>query len=451
MIGSAKLFSSVSILVSFLFCRPVFAGPVQWESAQGESLKLLRSLIQIDTSNPPGNEMKAAELLRRIFKKEGISSAIYQSSPGRGNIVARIKGDGSLKPILLTGHLDVVPVERALWHVPPFEGVVKDGRIWGRGVADMKDLVSIEVMIMVLLKRQNVRLKRDVIFAGVADEEESGEGMRYLVNQHWPEIAAEFAINEGVGHPVLDKKKERVVWVGIQTAQKYTQNVIVKATGTSGHSSTPGSDSAVIALSKAIAKLESFKRPLSENAGTKKYFEEMMKLGEPDPREGAKPSDYATFHDTIAPTILKAGVRINVIPGEAEARVNCRMLPQTDPQEFKKAISDLLTDKNVSVTFPDNGDPPFSFSPPSGAFFDAYAKVVHKHFGPSVPLIPMQGTGSTDSKYLLAKGIAAYGVSAMVDAEPNHDHGNDESISLEGYQGNLKILYDLVLSVATAE
>jgi acetylornithine deacetylase/succinyl-diaminopimelate desuccinylase-like protein len=454
------------MLVLCLYCSPLFAqsGLIDWPKAQDEAVVILQNLIRLDTSNPPGREIFAAQQLKTIFDGAGIESSVYESTPGRGNIVARLKGDGSKRPVLLLGHLDVVGVERDHWTVNPFGGEIKGGRLYGRGAADMKSLVAAEVMTLLLVKRSAIPLQRDLIFAGVADEESSSEyGIQFLIQKHWPEIEAEFSFNEG-GRIEPSTGTGRVEWVGIQTTEKRPYNLHVIAHGTSTHASLETPDSPIYTLARALVRLSEYQPPLKLNETTRKYVEEIGKL-EHLPgnwfkeshkvRSGGGPGVlgdgpgqslalYATLHDTISPTVLAGGYRSNVIPAEAEVNLNCRLLPDTDIVEFVEAITKVIHDEQVEIKYQSDSRPRTSPTPYTTAAFRAYEGAVKKTLGESIPLIPIMGTGATDSSFLRAHGMASYGIDPFVEDHPSNAHGNDESISLKGYRDGVKFLFEVI-------
>lgn len=454
------------LLALCLSCSPLVAqsGPIDWPKTQDEAVVILQNLIRLDTSNPPGHEILAAQQLKRIFDEAGIESSVYESAPGRGNIVARLKGDGSKRPVLLLGHLDVVGVERDHWTMDPFGGEIKGGRLYGRGAADMKSLVATEVMTLLLAKRSAIPLHRDLIFAGVADEESSSEyGIQYLILNHWPEIEAEFSFNEG-GRIESSPRTGKVDWVGIQTTEKRPYNLRVIARGTSAHASLETPDSPIYTLARALVRLSEYQPPLKLNETTRKYVEEIGEL-EHLPgdwyeeshkvRSGAGPHAhddgpgqslalYATLHDTISPTILAGGYRSNVIPAEAEVNLNCRLLPDTDIVEFVDTLKKVIHEEQVEIKYQSDSRPRTSPTPYATAAFKAYEKVVKKTLGATIPLIPIMGTGATDSSFLRSHGMASYGIDPFLEDHPSNAHGNDESISLKGYRDGVKFLFEVI-------
>src|SRR5580658_2659455 len=314
---------------------------------QGEALVWLQDLIRINTTNPPGNEVVAAKYIADVLKREGIPSEIFESTPGRGFLVARLSSSAMPNPsraLLLMAHLDVVGVDKAKWSVDPFAAIIKDGYLYGRGAIDDKGMLAANLAVFIELKRSQARLNRDVIFLAEGDEEAGGEtGMKFAVEKHWDKIASGFALNE-CGRTVM--KNGKVQYVAVQVSEKVAVNVNVIATGTSGHGSVPLKDNAVTHLSAAIAKLGTYEAPVQFNSVTRGYFEAIAPLQEEETAKWMRsldtsdrgehaarvistqnPAWNAMMHDTVAPTMLRAGIRANVIPSEARATINVRLLP----------------------------------------------------------------------------------------------------------------------------
>lgn len=438
--------------------------PMEWSRAQDEAVSLFQDLIRINTSNPPGNEILAANYLKKIFDEAGVPSNVYESAPGRGNLIARLKGDGKEKPLLLLGHLDVVGVERDHWTVDPFGAEIKNGRIYGRGASDMKALVAAEVMALLWAKRSQLPLHRDLIFAGVSDEESSGKyGIQFLINKHWPEIDAEFSFNEG-GRGRPSARTGKVEWVGIQTTEKRPYNLRLVAHGTSAHASLETPDNPIYTLARALHRLAKYEPPMKLNETTQKYLEEVGKLEglpegwyekvskvnaedntvESQRRAVESAGFYATLHDTISPTILRGGFRSNVIPAVAEVNLNCRLLPDTDITEFVAELKNVIHESMIDIEYDPDSRPRTPATSFHTAAFKAYDTVVKQTFGESVPLIPVMGTGATDSAFLRAKGMASYGIAPFVDDKASYAHGNNESISLSGFRGGVKFVYEVI-------
>src|SRR6202050_3294397 len=314
---------------------------------QGEALVWLQDLIRINTTNPPGNEIVAAKYIGDVLKREGIPSEIFESTPGRGILVGRLSSPAMPNPsraLLLMAHLDVVGVDKAKWSVDPFAAVIKDGYLYGRGAIDDKGMLAANLAVFIALKRSQARLNRDVIFLAEGDEEAGGEtGMKFAVEKHWDKIAAGFALNEG-GNVLLEAGKGQ--YVGLQASEKVAVNVDVISTGTSGHASMIRKDNAVVHLASAIAKIAAYETPVQFNSVTRAYFEGippsedeetskwLRALESPDRADhaarwvsGANPAWNSMLRDTIAPTMLQAGIRANVVPSEARGVLNIRLLP----------------------------------------------------------------------------------------------------------------------------
>ena len=245
------------LLVSFTPCS---AADIDWSKAQAEAVKLLQELIRFDTTNPPGNERVVALYLQKLLEAEGIETRVLEVSPGRANLYARIKGDGSQRPLILLSHTDVVMAEPQRWSVPPFAGEIRDGFIYGRGASDMKGTAAVHVTLMRLLKRHNVRLKRDVILLAVADEEAGGAGARSIIENH-PELirGAEFLLNEG---DVAYMKNGKLQQYGVDVMEKAALWLKLIAKGPTGHGSIPLADSSVNRLLDALNRLRAWETPL---------------------------------------------------------------------------------------------------------------------------------------------------------------------------------------------
>src|SRR3989442_5754694 len=348
---------------------------VNWENQRVEILRHHRSLVQIDTSNPPGNETKAVEYLKEVFDAEGIPAKTFALEPSRANLVARIKGNGSKRPILLMAHTDVVGVQRERWPRDPFGAVLKDGYIWGRGTADDKDKLAANLMVMLLAKRSGAVLNRDLIFLAEAGEEgNTGPGIEFMVNQHFGEIDAEYALIEG-GRASL--ANVRVAVVEVTTTEKVPRRVRLVVNGTSGHASIPRIDNALVHLSAAVAKLGTWQTPMRLNDTTRTYFERLSTVSPPEkaarykgltsPERSAaiqqylaeqEPQHYSMLRTSVVPTILKAGFRMNVIPSEAEATIDVRALPDEDVAKFYEEMRRGIGDPAGPSGAPTAGGPP---------------------------------------------------------------------------------------------
>src|SRR6266478_6318443 len=327
----------------------------------------LADLIRINTSNPPGNERIAAMYIAGILAKEGIKAEILDLMPGRSAVVARLRSAAMADPskaLLLVAHLDTVPVEKSRWSVDPFGAVVKDGYLYGRGAIDDKGMVAANLAVFISLKRSMVRLNRDVIFLATDDEETSGEAsIRMLIAKHWEKIAAGFAINEG-GNVFI--KNGKVQYAGVQADEKVAANIAVIARGTSGHASQPTKDNAVVHLAAAVAKIGTYSAPVHLTSIVRRYFEGLAALEDDDIGKWmrsmetsdrgehaqrviseANPQWGSMMRDSIAPTILTAGVANNVIPAEARANLNVRLLPGDSINTVVNDLNKLVNDPQV--------------------------------------------------------------------------------------------------------
>ena len=326
----------------------------------------LVDLIRLDTSNPPGNESKVATYLKQVADTSGIPAELLGDDPKRLNLVARLKGNGKNKPLLLMAHSDVVPAERKQWTVDPFKGEVRDEYLYGRGALDTKSLLAAELAVMVEIKRRNIKLSRDLILLSEADEEAGSSGIQWLIQHAWPKIDAEFAFNEG-GSVWESKNGTRVFLV--QTAEKIPTRVVLTAKGPAGHGSLPRSDNAVLRLSRALVKLADADQPVRLTLTTRRYLRELSAFPEYDwlPQLVARLDNPATvqaaagqirtrdpeldaaLRTTVTPTMLNAGIKINSIPSTAEAQVDVRRLPTETAEEVLARFRQIVADPAVEI------------------------------------------------------------------------------------------------------
>jgi acetylornithine deacetylase/succinyl-diaminopimelate desuccinylase-like protein len=457
----------IALLASSSLARPLQKSPApDFAAAREEVIKILQGFVRIDTSNPPGNETKGAEYLKSILDHEGIASEIFEMEPGRGNIVARIKGNGSKKPLLLMGHIDVVGVEREKWTVDPFGGGVKDGYLYGRGSSDDKGMASACLEVFLLLHRLKVPLDRDIIYLAEAGEEgTSTVGIDYMVSQHWDKIECEYALNEG---GMIYAPDGKVKYVGVATTEKVPRGFRLVARGTSGHGSVPRMDNAITHLAAAVAKVGSWQSPMRLNETTRAFFSRLAKISPSeesflythleDPANSEMIQEKirvqngtynSMLRTSVVPTIIKGGFRSNVIPGDAEATLDVRAVPDEDIDALASALRKLINDPAVEVIPPPARGRPAN--PPSRLetdMFRALERTQTKLF-PGVVTLPLMLTGATDSAQLRAKGVQAYGLGSVAgDRERASVHGNDERISVEGLGKFVEFIYWAVIDVA---
>ena len=444
---------------------------VDWDRTDAETSAHFDALLRIDTSNPPGNETVAAEYLKKVLDREGIPAKLLAMEPNRANLVARIRGNGSKRPILVMGHTDVVGVQRDKWTVDPFGAVHKDGYIYGRGAVDDKDNLVACLMLMLLLKRENVKLDRDVIFLAESGEEGFADaGMKFVIDKHWDEIDCEFALAEGGGGLLKDGKPHIF---HVATTEKVGRGVRLVAHGTSGHGSVPRPDNAIVRLASAVAKIGAWSAPMRLNDTTATYFERLAAISPPgeaarykdlfDPQKRPDVERYFAEHDllhnsmirtSISPTIVKGGFRTNVIPSEAEANLDIRALPDEDDEKFVARMREVIGDPNVEIVKQGNARPP---APPSRLNTEMFRalEAVQKRMYPDATTLPYLLTGATDLNPLRAEGVQAYGIGPLSNpgelASGRGAHGNDERILERSLHDFVRFQWQAVLDVAASK
>ncbi len=435
------------------------------ETLEEEAASLLSRYIQIDTTNPPGDEIKAARFFKEIFDREGIEARIIQSAPGRGNIVARLRGTGTRKAVMLLNHMDVVPADGKIWQEPPFSGAIKNGYIWGRGALDMKGPAIVELMTMLTLKRNRVALESDVIFLGTADEEAGGAlGAGYLLERH-PELFEDVGVvlNEGGGVRLDADGKARAYSVSV--AEKTPLWLRLIAVGTPGHGSTPGAESAVTKLLGALTKIMAYQPPIKVVPEVQKFFADTAEA-EPESQRGhyrdlrtalqnpafaaeftSNPRNNASVRNTIAITGLKASDKINVIPAQASAEIDARLLPGEDPQAFIRELRRIVADEAVKIetilSFP------AAVSPAHPEAMKAIQALADAHDG-GAPVVAPLVRGFTDCHFFRAKGIPCLGFMPLrsTPAQAGLVHGVNERISLASLRAGIRSMVELVHKLA---
>jgi acetylornithine deacetylase/succinyl-diaminopimelate desuccinylase-like protein len=436
-----------------------------------EAERWLADLIRIDTSNPPGNEEAAAKYVAAILTKEGFNPELLELAPGRSALVARLRSAAMPDPsraLLLVAHMDVVGVDKSKWTVDPFSATIKDGYMYGRGSIDDKGMLAANLAAFIALKRSNARVNRDVIFLATADEEQGGEAsIKILIAKYWEKFAAGFALNEG-GRVIL--KNGKVEYVAVQASEKVPVDVAVIARGPSGHASAPTKDNAVAHLAAAVAKISAYTAPVRFTAIVRRYFEQLAPLEDdelskwirsidtPDRGEHAQrvisdtnPLWNSMLRDTIAPTMLSAGVRANVIPSEARAMLDVRLLPGDTIDVLVAELKKLVNDPQIR--FEVQPDPGLA-APPSSLESDLYAtitKAAGEEFS-GVPVLPFLSAGATDSAQLRLHNVQAYGVSPfpMTDEDSRRMHADDERIPLASFDKGVDFLARIVTEFAAS-
>ena len=458
----------VSALILLCMATPTLAAAPAtpaWNAAavNSEATGVLKDLIRLDSRDPPGNESVVANYLAAIFRREGIAYELLEPVPGRASIVARLKGDGSKRPLLLMGHEDVVPVDAARWSVEPFAAIERDGSIYGRGASDDKASVAANLEVFLELKRQKVRLARDVIFLAEASEEASSPaGMEVLVERYWDRIACEFALNEGGTPKVVDGE---VIYMAVGTAEKMPRGVQLVATGSSGHGSVPRLDNAVTHLAAAVAAAGNWEPPARLNDTTREFFRRLASVAPAGERawyadvlapanqaelRRHQPVYYSMLRTSVVPTMLAAGLKSNVIPPTAAATLDIRALPGEDLPAFYAELARVINDPQVKLV-PADLQYQMPASQPSSLTTEMFAALEYaqRTVVPRAQTLPTMGTGATDSSFLRTKGVQAYGISVpKTDAETASVHGNDEHVEVAQFELFLRYLWTAVTRVA---
>lgn len=442
--------------------------PAQAASAD-PTAALLADLIRANTSNPPGNEARIAELLAPRFRALGIETKILRTGDStKATVIARVKGDGSKRPILLAAHADVVGVEREKWSVDPFAGVIKDGHVYGRGAIDFKGGMAVFARAVMMLAEQKVPLARDVIFVAEADEEGGGPySTAWLAREHWADIDAEFALNEGGW--IMKGDDGKVRYVSISTADKASIPLTVTARGTSTHSSMPRPDNAIFALSRAMAKLSMYETPLTITPETRKFFTALSRTsGTPmsdyyrdvvgpdaararvaDSVVSLDPLLHSLIRNTIAPVIINGGFRANVIPGSAQATINLRVIPGSDPNALVAELRRVVGDSSIEMSIGTRTYATTPVSPENTDLYRALERAAHAEF-PGAEVTPYLFQAGTDAGAWRNKGIPVYGIYPYpIDAdELTRMHGNDEKVSVASLRQGTEMIFRTLVDVA---
>ncbi len=424
-----------------------------------KAVRLLSEYLRIDTTNPPGNEGRATAFLSRVLSEEGIGCQVFESAPGRTNLYARLKGDGSKRPVVLLSHSDVVPADRRYWTVDPFGGVIRDGYIWGRGALDMKNLGIAELVAFLALHRNHFPLKRDVILLVTADEEAGGSAGAGWMVQHRPGLVsdAEYLINES-GKARLENG--RAVY-SIDITEKSPCWIRLVARGEPGHGSRPRPNSAVNRLIRALNAIMKYTPPIKVTDAAACYFEGVAHLQNERYREHFRdirasvrnkrfladllrnPHHAAILQNTIAITMLQGSEKINIIPQAATAELDCRLLPEERPEDFVRALRTVVGDDRIEMETTLNfGN---SSSPFETPLVDAVRAVVSRYHA-QAEVVPNMLSGFTDSHYFRDLGIRCYGFTPflLTDEELRRIHGNDERISVENMERGPRLLYEVI-------
>jgi acetylornithine deacetylase/succinyl-diaminopimelate desuccinylase-like protein len=442
-------------------------------AVEAETIAVLQRLIRFDTTNPPGNELPLARWIHETFVAEGIDSQLLIPVPNRAVVIARIRGDGRNRPVMLLAHMDVVGVERDKWSHDPFGGIVEGGYLYGRGAIDDKGMLAANIMAMLLIRRDvaasKLNLGRDILFVATSDEEAGGAaGMQWLVADHRELLDAEFAINEGGRTRILPDGRR---YFAIQVAEKVSHTVTLTARGPAGHAAIPREGNAIFRLAGALEKLGRYAEPFAVTETTRRFFSSLAAIWGDDRESNAmrslatvsdqqtaaaasvlcaNPVFNALLRNTITPTFLGAGVRGNVIPAEATAGINVRTLPGHSIDDVVSRIRPIIAGEGIDVaTWTNSVDAPAS--DPDSPMFAALARTA-RELAPEMAVVPYLGTGATESAELRGIGINAYGILPfpMVPGDEERMHGHDERVPIASLHFGTRLIYESVLRVATA-
>jgi acetylornithine deacetylase/succinyl-diaminopimelate desuccinylase-like protein len=443
---------------------------VDLAAVDAETMRHFQALVRLDTSDPPGHEAPAVDYLKRILEAEGIETKIFALDPKRPNLVARLRGNGTKRPLLLMGHTDTVNIDPKKWKHGPFSATREGGYVYGRGTVDDKDNVTSSLMTMLLLKRAKVPLDRDVIFLAEAGEEGAVQfGIEFMVREHFAEIDAEFCLAEGGG---VVRTGGKIQYASIQTTEKIPNRIRLVATGVAGHGSVPLRSNAVVHLAKAIAKIADWQPPMRLNETTRAFFERLATISPPE--EAARyrtilagdetgtvqdffaehaPRFNSTLRTSISPNMISGGYRVNVIPSEVEATLDIRSLPDEDMVRFLDQLRKIIADPAIEVVHaPGHSRPGAAPSRLRTEAFEVLEAAVRRHY--QTLTLPTMSTGATDMAFLRARGIECYGIGPMTDSEDALKgfgaHSDQERILEEALFAFTRFNYDVVLRLAAA-
>ena len=458
-----------SVLVCLIAAAQTAPQP-DWKAFDEEAMQHFQALLRFNTMDPPGNEKPAADYLRQVLEKEGIPTKVFSLEPNRPNVVARLKGNGKKRPLLVMAHTDVVNVDPEKWKFPPFSATRNGGYVYGRGTIDDKDNVAAALITALNLKRLNVPLDRDVVFLFESGEEGSTRvGIQFMVNQHFAEIDAEFCLAEGGG---VVRQGGQVKYATVQTIEKIPRAIELTARGVAGHGSIPLQSNAVVHLADAVSAVAKWRTPIRINDTTGTYFSRLAEISSPeaarwyrdilsnDPKkiEAAdryflekEPRHAAVLRTSISPNQFNAGYRINVIPSEAKALLDVRLLPDENPDRFLEQVAKVINDPVVQATWaPRDVRPGNPASRLESEVFKVLEANVSKTY--KAPTLPTMSTGATDMAYLRAKGIQCYGIGSATDTEDGPlgfgSHSDQERILESEFVRFARFNWDVIMDLA---
>lgn len=442
-----------------------------WSALEPEMLRHFQSVVRMDSSGPPDFESKVAAYVHSTLQAAGIEVKVFAKDPKRPNVVARIRGNGSKRPLLFMGHTDTVGVQPDKWTFAPFSATRDKGYIYGRGVTDNKQDVAAGLMLMLTLQRTRLPLDRDVIFLAESGEEGQVEfGIAYMVENHWREIEAEFCLAEG---GMTTRKGGKGRSLNVATTEKLPTPVVLSVKGTAGHGSVPLADNAIGRLSKAVGRIYDWQPPMRLNDTTRAYFERLATISPPeararyngllDPAKTVAIQEYLRlnepFHNSmlrtsVSPNMIEGGYRVNVIPSTARATIDIRALPDEDPVAFQAELRRVIADPSITIEPRMLYRPQAGPSPLTTAAFRAI-ETAQRRIYPDLVTIPFMLTGATDMAFLRAKGVPSYGIGPLVDAEDIEKgfgpHSDQERLLEQEYYRYVRFVWETVKILAGSQ
>ena len=441
-----------------------------WARIEEETLRHFQTLVRFDTSDPPGNEAPAADYLKQVLEQEGIPVQVFSLETRRPNVVARLKGTGRKRPLLIMGHTDVVNVDPKKWTHPPFSATREGGYVYGRGTVDDKDNVVASLMTVLTLKRLKVPLERDVIFLAESGEEGSTRvGIQFMTQQHFSTIDAEYCLAEGGG---VARSGGEVKFASVQTLEKIPRGIELTARGVAGHGSVPLRSNPIAHLAAAVARIAVWKPEVRLNDTTRAYFKRLASISSPadakryldiigaDPKLADAADEYflaneprhaSMIRTSVSPNIIQGGYRINVIPSEAKATLDVRTHPDDDPQQFLEQVKKVVNDPAIEVAWAQRDVRPGARSAElDSEAFTAIEAAITKHY--KTITLPTMSTGATDMAYLRARSVQCFGIGPATDVEDGPKgfgaHSDQERILERELHRFVRFTYDLVTDIA---
>ena len=462
---SFRVFIFAACLLAFAL--PATPQQIDWAKTNDEAMRNYQSLVQIDSTT---TEAEVAAFVKKTLEAEGISVTLLAKEPARPSVLARIKGNGSKKPLLIMGHADTVKIDPSKWTFPPFSATRSGGYVYGRGTIDDRSNLFAGMMTMILLKRTGAKLDRDVIFLSEAGEEgASNLGMGFLVSEHFPEMEAETCLAEG---GAVIRRGGVSKFAMVQVMEKRGAGAKLVARGPSGHGSRPTQTNAIAHLGDAVAKLAYWDPPMRFNDITRTYFEKLATVSEPedaqrfkdlfDPAKSAaarkylainEPGTYSMLHTSISPNIIQGGFQTNVIPSEATATLDIRALPDENMPAFYDLMRQVVNDPEVELVPGGTGSP--SPIPAMSITSDTY-KILEAGFQKvyGVITLPTMATAGTDMTRLRPRGVQCYGLGAARDDEDTLKgygaHSDQERLAEDSVFKHLALYWEVVTGIAGA-